>query len=69
MSRRIREAGSVAELIRLAKASPGTLSYSTPGVGTPQHLASELFKSMTQTDIVHIPYKGGGEVAVQLVLH
>ena len=50
---------SVADLIGYAKANPGKLSYSTPGIGTPQHLATELFKAMTSTDIEHIPYKGG----------
>lgn len=50
---------SIAELIAYAKQHPGKLSYATPGVGTPQHLAGELFKSMTGTDIVHVPYKGG----------
>jgi tripartite-type tricarboxylate transporter receptor subunit TctC len=50
---------SIAELIAYAKANPGKLNHATPGIGTPQHLAAELFKSMTQTDIVHVPYKGG----------
>lgn len=50
---------SVADLVQYAKANPGKLSYSTPGIGTPQHLGSELFKAMTSTDIVHVPYKGG----------
>lgn len=50
---------SVADLIGYAKANPGKLSYSTPGIGTPQHLGTELFKAMTGTHIVHIPYKGG----------
>jgi tripartite-type tricarboxylate transporter receptor subunit TctC len=50
---------SIADLVRYAKANPGKLSYSTPGIGTPQHLGTELFKAMTGTDIVHIPYKGG----------
>jgi tripartite-type tricarboxylate transporter receptor subunit TctC len=50
---------SITELIAFAKANPGKLNHATPGIGTPQHLAAELFKSMTQTDIVHVPYKGG----------
>ena len=49
---------TVPELIAYAKANPGKLSYATPGIGTPQHLGAELFKSMTGTDIVHVPYKG-----------
>ena len=57
---------SVAELISYAKANPGRLSYGTPGIGTPQHLATELFKSMTATDIVHVPYKGGAPAMADL---
>ena len=58
---------SVPELIKYAKANPGKLSYSTPGIGTPQHLATELFKSMTATDIVHVPYKGGAPAVAAVV--
>ena len=58
---------SVAELIQYAKANPGKLSYSTPGIGTPQHLGTELFKAMTATDIVHIPYKGGAPAVAAVV--
>jgi tripartite-type tricarboxylate transporter receptor subunit TctC len=45
------------ELIALAKASPGKLNYGSTGVGGFTHLATELFKMMTQTDMVHVPYK------------
>ena len=58
---------SVAELVQYAKANPGKLSYSTPGIGTPQHLATELFKAMTATNIVHIPYKGGAPAVAAVV--
>jgi tripartite-type tricarboxylate transporter receptor subunit TctC len=51
-------AKSVAELFALAKARPGTLSYASPGVGTPQHIAGELLKSLAGVDIVHVPYRG-----------
>jgi len=51
-------AKSVAELVRHAKAHPGTLNYSSPGNGSGAHLAGELFKSMTGVDIVHIPFNG-----------
>jgi tripartite-type tricarboxylate transporter receptor subunit TctC len=51
-------ANSVADLIRLAKASPGTLNYASSGPGTPYHMAGELFKTMAGVDIVHVPYKG-----------
>jgi tripartite-type tricarboxylate transporter receptor subunit TctC len=51
-------AKSVAELFALAKAQPGKLSYASPGVGTPQHIAGELLKSLAGVDIVHVPYRG-----------
>ena len=51
-------ANSVADLIRLAKASPGKLNYASSGPGTPYHMAGELFKAMAGVDIVHVPYKG-----------
>jgi tripartite-type tricarboxylate transporter receptor subunit TctC len=50
---------SIAELIAYAKQHPGKLSYATPGIGTPHHLGTELFKSMTGTSMVHIAYRGG----------
>ena len=49
---------SVKELVALAKRQPGQINYGTGGPGTGPHLASELFKLMTGTDIVHVPYKG-----------
>jgi tripartite-type tricarboxylate transporter receptor subunit TctC len=52
--------GSVAELVRLAKSKPGDLSYASGGMGAPHHIYMELFKSMTGTDIKHVPYRGGG---------
>ncbi|OFZ98431.1 MAG: hypothetical protein A3H35_20475 [Betaproteobacteria bacterium RIFCSPLOWO2_02_FULL_62_17] len=54
------EANTVAELIALAKKSPGKLTYATPGVGTSMHFAGELLKNMTNVDIVHVPYKSSG---------
>lgn len=51
-------AKSVKELIALAKARPGELSYASTGNGTSQHLSAELFKSMAGVDMVHVPYKG-----------
>jgi tripartite-type tricarboxylate transporter receptor subunit TctC len=51
-------AKSVAELFALAKAKPGQLSYASPGVGTPQHIAGELLKSLAGVDIIHVPYRG-----------
>jgi len=52
------KATTVPELIALARAEPGKLSYASAGVGTTSHLAGELFKSMAKVDIVHVPYKG-----------
>ena len=51
-------AKNVAELIALAKAQPGKLSYASPGTGTPQHIAGEVFKAQLGLDIVHVPYRG-----------
>jgi len=48
---------SVQELIAYAKANPGKLNFASSGVGTNYHMAGELFKAMTKTDIVHVPYK------------
>jgi tripartite-type tricarboxylate transporter receptor subunit TctC len=49
---------STKELIALARSKPGALTYASAGAGTTSHLAGELFKSMTKTDITHVPYKG-----------
>jgi tripartite-type tricarboxylate transporter receptor subunit TctC len=49
---------SVRELVALAKARPGQLSYASAGHGTASHLSGELFKSMAKVDMVHVPYKG-----------
>ena len=51
---------SVKELIAAAKAEPGKLAFASSGVGSTPHLAGEVFKSMTGTDMVHVAYKGGG---------
>ena len=51
-------ASNARELIALAKAKPGTLSFASPGVGSGLHLAGELFNAQTGTDLLHIPYKG-----------
>jgi len=55
------QAKTVKELIDLAKKEPGKLNYSSSGPGTPYHMAGELFKAMTQTDIVHVPHKASGD--------
>jgi tripartite-type tricarboxylate transporter receptor subunit TctC len=51
-------AASVRELVAHAKARPGELRYGSGGAGSPPHLSAEIFKSMTGTDILHVPYKG-----------
>jgi tripartite-type tricarboxylate transporter receptor subunit TctC len=51
---------NVQELIAYAKARPGKLNYASVGIGSPAHVAGELFKLKTGVDIVHVPYKGGG---------
>jgi tripartite-type tricarboxylate transporter receptor subunit TctC len=51
-------ANTIAELVALAKAQPGKMSYASSGPGTPYHMAGELFKSMAGVDILHVPYKG-----------
>jgi tripartite-type tricarboxylate transporter receptor subunit TctC len=51
-------ARSIAELIALAKQRPGQLTYGTPGIGTSPHMAMELFKSLADVDLQHIPYRG-----------
>ena len=53
-------AKNVQELVALAKAKPGALNYGSAGTATGTHLSAELFKHMTGTDMVHVPYKGGG---------
>ena len=60
-------AKSVQELIALARAQPGKLTYGSSGAGNAGHLAAELFKSMTKTDMVHVPYKGGAPAMIDLI--
>jgi tripartite-type tricarboxylate transporter receptor subunit TctC len=52
---------SLPEFIALAKSQPGKLNYASSGQGTPYHMAGELFKAMTDTDIVHVPHRNSGE--------
>jgi tripartite-type tricarboxylate transporter receptor subunit TctC len=58
---------SVKELIALARARPGQITYASSGTGTSTHLSGELFKSLARIDIVHVPYKGGGPAVIDLV--
>ncbi len=59
-------ANSVRELIALARAKPGVLNYASAGIGSFQHLGGALFVSMAKTDIVHVPFKGGGPAMVDV---
>ncbi len=54
-------AKTLQEFIAYAKANPGKLAYASAGAGTPYHLAGELFKTMTGTDLLHVPFKNSGE--------
>jgi len=54
-------AKDIKEFIALAKSKPGQLNYASSGPGTPYHMAGELFKALSGTDIVHVPYKGSGD--------
>jgi tripartite-type tricarboxylate transporter receptor subunit TctC len=58
---------SVADLLQLAKQSPGKLTYGSPGTGTPPHLAAELFKRMAGIETVHVPYKAAAPALFDLI--
>ena len=60
-------ASNVKELIALARSQPGKLNYASSGVGITPHLAAELFRKMTNTNLVHVPYKGAGPAVSDLV--
>lgn len=60
-------AKTLQELIAYIKANPGKVSYASPGNGTSGHLAAELFKHLTGTDILHIPYKGNAEAVTDVL--
>jgi len=60
-------AKNVAELVALAKKEPGKLSFASSGAGASTHMSAELFKAMTGTDILHVPYKGSGPALPDLM--
>jgi tripartite-type tricarboxylate transporter receptor subunit TctC len=60
-------AKSVKELVALARSQPGKLNFASSGNGSTQHLAGELFKQLTVTSIVHVPYKGSGDAIKDLL--
>ena len=55
------------ELVALAKARPNTLSHGSPGIGSPQHLGAEMFKSTTGVKMLHVPYKGASPALADVV--
>ena len=61
------KAKTAADLIALAKASPGRINYGSPGNGTPHHLAMELFKNETGIELTHVPYRGTGPAVTDLL--
>ncbi len=60
-------ATSVKELVALAKAKPGSITFASAGNGSPQHLATEMFKRQAQVDVIHVPYKGSGPAISDLL--
>ena len=61
------KANTLAELIALAKAKPGSMTFASSGNGSPQHLALEMFKRMAGVDVLHVPYKGSGPAMIDMV--
>jgi tripartite-type tricarboxylate transporter receptor subunit TctC len=58
---------SVKDVVALARAKPGQITYSSGGAGASNHLAAELFNYLAKVDLVHVPYKGGGPAAIAVV--
>jgi tripartite-type tricarboxylate transporter receptor subunit TctC len=58
---------TISEFIAYAKANPGKINLATPGIGTPPHVAGELFKMMAGVDMVHVPYRGTGPMLTDLI--
>jgi tripartite-type tricarboxylate transporter receptor subunit TctC len=58
---------NVKQLVALAKAQPGALTYGSGGSGSTEHLAGEMFKSLAHVEILHVPYKGGAQVMTDLL--
>jgi len=61
------QVATVQDVVRMARASPGKLSYSSAGVGTTFHFCGEMFKDATRTFILHVPYRGGGPALLDLL--
>jgi tripartite-type tricarboxylate transporter receptor subunit TctC len=60
-------AGSLAQLVALARARPGQLTYASAGAGSTTHLAAEFFRGQAKIDLIHVPYKGGGSALIDLL--
>lgn len=58
---------SVADIVKAAKEKPGTITYGTPGIGTPAHIGAALFESITGTKLVHVPYTGSAGLITDLL--
>lgn len=58
---------SVGDVVEAAKSRPGELTYGSPGIGTPPHLASELFNRLAGIEAIHVPFRGGGQLATALL--
>ncbi|HSQ03303.1 MAG TPA: tripartite tricarboxylate transporter substrate binding protein [Burkholderiales bacterium] len=58
---------SAKELVALAKSRPGELTYASAGIGSPTHIAPELFKYMARVNMLHVPYKGGSQAVIDLI--
>lgn len=61
------KATTLAELIALAKANPGSITYASSGNGSPQHLAGEMFQRLVGVKLLHVPYKGSGPAMTDLI--
>jgi tripartite-type tricarboxylate transporter receptor subunit TctC len=60
-------AKTISEFIAYAKANPGKINFASGGIGTPTHLAGELFKMMTDVNLVHVPYRGNAPAVTDLL--
>ena len=58
---------SVQDLVKLAKTKPGAVKFATAGPGSPMHMGGEIFRDITRTDILHVPYSGGGPALISLI--
>jgi tripartite-type tricarboxylate transporter receptor subunit TctC len=60
-------ARTISEFIAYAKANPGKINYASGGIGSPPHVAGEMFKTMTGVNMVHVPYRGGAPAITDLI--